>query len=105
MSINQPAFRPEPSKTVNIPATTASANVQVQPSGVNARHVRIYNSGSVTAFIKEGQDNTVSASAAVDFPVGPGRDIVISSRSTWMAAVTGAAGTCTVYFTPGEGLI
>lgn len=103
MAVNQPAFRPEPSKTVSLAVTNASGNVQVQPSGVNARHVRVYNSGLVDVFIKEGPDNTVTASAATDYPIAAGTVEVISSRSAYIAAIT-ASGTATVYFTPGEGL-
>lgn len=103
MAVNQPAFRPEPSKTVSLTASSSSGNVLVQPAGVNSRHVRIVNAGSVTVFIREGQDNTLTASPTVDFPLLAGAVEVISSRSAYFAAVT-ASGTATVYFTPGEGL-
>lgn len=102
MNVSQPAFRPEAGKTVNLAASGSSANVQIQTAD-NTRHIRVFNSGTVTVFIRFGADNTVAASLTTDIPIAAGTVEVLSAPHPWVAGIT--AGTAaTVYFTPGEGL-
>ena len=100
-NVNQPAFRPDVAATVNLAATTASSRVQVQPSH-QSRHVRIFNSGTVTVFIEAG-DSTITASASTGMPIAAGTVEIISAPSGYIAAIT-STGTATLYFTPGEGI-
>jgi hypothetical protein len=102
-NVNQPAFRPVPGGTVNLSVTDSSANLEVQAANTN-RHVRIYNSGTVTVFVCPGADNTVEASTTADMPVAPGTIEIISCPHPYIAAIGASAGPTTVYFTPGEGL-
>ena len=86
--------------TVNLAATTASSRVQVS-STTGLGEVRIYNSGTVPVFIKEG-DVTVNA-AVTDLPLAPGAIEVLSFAGQYIAGIT-ASGTATVYFTTGDGI-
>ena len=102
MNINQPAFRPGPAATVNIAAGVASANVQLQ-TGNLYRHVRLYNSGSVTVFVEPGNASGITASLATGMPVAAGATEIVSWPFQYLAAIT-ASGSATLYCTPGEGM-
>lgn len=97
----QPAFRPEPASTVSLAAGVATGRVAVQGTN-NSRHVRIFNSGNVTAFIECG-NATVTAALATGMPIAAGAVEIVSAPVSNIAAIT-ASGTATLYFTPGEGL-
>lgn len=88
------------SGTVNIAAGTTSGRVQIT-SSTGLGEYRVYNSGASTVFIKEG-DGTVTATTS-DLPIPAGAVEVLSFGSTYIAAIT-ATGTCTIYFTPGDGI-
>ena len=103
MNVNQPAFRPEPAKTVNISANAASQNVQIQAAD-NSRHIRVFNSGTITVFIRFGADNTVTATTTTDIPIAPGTVEILSGPHPWVAAIGISAGPSIIYFTPGEGI-
>lgn len=100
-TVSQPAFRPGNASTVSLSASAASSNVQVQTANTS-RHVRIYNSGSVTVFIEQGGSG-VTAATATGYPIPAGAVEIISCPEQYIAAIT-ASSTATVYFTPGEGL-
>jgi hypothetical protein len=100
-NVNVPAFAPG-APTVNIAAATTSANVQVTPTGLYARNVRVYNSGTVTVFIAFGNDNTVVATTTAGLPIAAGEVTILSCPHSWVAAITGSS-TSTIYFTVGEG--
>ena len=104
MNVNQPAFAPDQAATVNLVATNASARVQVR-TNTNARshHFRIFNSSTVTVFIETG-DVSIVASASTGYPVAAGTVEVITAHGDYAAAITSAAGSNTIYFTPGEGI-
>lgn len=87
--------------------TTSSARVDYN-GGIGARHVRIHNAGSVTAFVSLGGS---AAAATVPtgsqngtaFPVPAGAVEVLASGQSYVAAIT-SSGSTTLYITPGEGL-
>lgn len=100
--VDQPAFRAGGS-TVNLSVTGSTGNVQVQSANLSP-HVRIFNSGSVVAFVKAGADNTVTASATADMPIAPGTVEIIACPHPYIAAIGASAGPAVLYFTPGEGI-
>lgn len=100
-NINQPAFHWADGSTVSLAAGTSTGNVEVQ-TGPLARHLRLYNSGTVTVFIKFGATSGVTA-AVTDYPLPGGAVEIVSAPAAWMAAIT-ASGSATIYATPGEGL-
>ena len=93
------AFSPVPQGTVNIAATTTTARVQFQTSAVN-KHVRIFNAGTVAAFVACGDAN-VTASTTTSMPIGGGAAAIIFCPQQYIAAITST--TATVYVTPGNG--
>src|SRR6266705_2187655 len=94
-------FWPDPAATVNIAAGVATANIQIQSTD-NRPHVRVFNSGAVTAFIELG-GSSVAATLTTSMPLGAGGTEILSGDFTYAAAIT-ASSTATVYFTPGEGV-
>ena len=86
--------------TVNLAVTGTTGRVQFSPSPV--RSVRIYNAGTVAAFIVCGEA-TVVATTAAGIPVAPGSVEVLGCGGTFVAALT-ASGTATLYVTPGAGI-
>ena len=90
-----------PGTTVSLTASTTSASKEV--SGSTHKHMlRVFNSGTVTAFIKTG-DSTVTATAN-DLPMPGGIVEVISIGSdTYCAAIT-ASGSSKLYLTIGIGI-
>lgn len=96
----QKPFKPD-GPTVNLAAGVATARVVVQGSN-NSRNVRVYNSGTVAAFIECG-NTAVVATITASMPIAPGATHVIGCPASNIAAIT-ASGTATVYFTPGQGM-
>jgi hypothetical protein len=105
-------FHPTAATTVNLSAGTTSTNVQIVDGNTSpgALQVRIHNSGTVIAFIRQGADNTVAATVTKGTPIPPGAVEVMtftvpsaSSTGLWVAGITNS-GTATVYFTPGTGI-
>ena len=86
--------------TANLAATTSTGRVQINAT-TGLGEVRVYNSGTVTVFIKEG-DVTVNA-AVTDMPLAPGAIEVLTFAGQYIAGIT-ASGTATVYFTTGDGI-
>lgn len=99
--------------TILVPAdTVAPAGVQAdgQP---NANQFRIFNGGTVTAFLGIGVNAAAATAAAVipvagtpaaGIPIPAGIVEVISAPpDAYFSAIT-ASGTASVYVTPGEGL-
>lgn len=99
-------FRAASKATVNIAAGAASQRVQVA-NQEGRLQVRVKNDGSATVWISFG-DNTVTADATKDIPVGAGETdgftVDAPSGSPIYAAVIAAGSTGNVYFTPGTGI-
>jgi hypothetical protein len=88
--------------TVTLAVTGTTGRVQVSPSSV--RSLRVYNAGTVAAFIQCGGDNTVVATTAAGIPIAPSSVEVLGCQgATYVAAIT-ASGTATLYLTPGAGI-
>jgi hypothetical protein len=75
----------------------------VQFSTSPVQSLRVYNAGTVAAFIQCGADNTVVATTAAGIPVAPSSVEVIGCPGSYVAAIT-ASGTAQMYFTPGAGI-
>ena len=90
--------------TAKVTAATTSARVKVaEASGIV--QVRLYNSGTVTAFLALG-DSTIAATVAAGMPLPPGAVEVVSFATgddIYLAGIT-ASGTADVYATPGVGV-
>lgn len=101
MNINP--FFPRKGQTKTLAVTTTTARVQVldNASSTSTYNVRIYNAGTVAAFINWG-DGTVTA-ATTDMPIAPGATEVLSLQGSNIAAIT-ASGTATLYITEGSGI-
>jgi hypothetical protein len=96
----QNAFAPG-GPTVSLAITGTTARVQVQ-SAANSPHMRIYNSGTVAAFVVCG-DVASTATVAAGMPVAPASVEVIGCTQQYIAGIS--AGTAaTIYITPGDGL-
>lgn len=95
--------------TVNISATTSTANVALGTADMNSarwRTVRVVNPSSSIIFIDFGVDNTITASATNCMPIAPGATEVfrISYNVTHVAAITGTgSANQPIYFTNGAG--
>lgn len=87
--------------TVTLAVTGTTARVQFATQ--SPRSLRIYNAGTVAAFIQCGADNTVVATVATGIPIAPGSVELIGCPGLWVAAIT-SSGTATMYFTPGSGI-
>jgi hypothetical protein len=97
---SQNAFAPG-GPTVSLAITGTTARVQVQ-SAASSPHMRIYNSGTVPAFITCG-DVTAVATLAAGMPIAPASVEVIGCPQQYVAGIS--AGTAaTIYITPGAGL-
>lgn len=97
MKANIPTFAPG-NVTSNVVASTTSATAAMD---ANALVVRVYNSGSVTAFIRFGR--TTATATTSDMPLPPGAVETFSKGSYDVLAAITASGTATVYVTSGEG--
>jgi hypothetical protein len=96
----QNAFAPG-GPTVSLAVTGTTARVQVQ-TAASSPHMRIYNSGTVPAFITCG-DVTAVATLAAGMPIAPASVEVIGCTQQYVAGIS--AGTAaTIYITPGDGL-
>jgi hypothetical protein len=98
----QPAFRTDGAATVTLAATTTSGRVQIRAAATGTQNIRVYNAGTVAAFIECGT-TTVDATVAASMPIAPGTVEVIGCNQTHLAGITGT-GTATLYVTPGTGL-
>jgi hypothetical protein len=99
-ALAQNAFAPG-GPTVSLAITGTTGRVQVQ-SAANSPHMRIYNSGTVPAFITCG-DVTATATVAAGMPIAPASVEVIGCTQQYIAGIS--AGTvATIYITPGDGL-
>lgn len=102
-------FQPMDVASTKVTATGSSANGVLAHAAANqistmpgAVTCRVYNSGTVIAWVKFGTDNTLAA-ATTDMPIPPGAVEVFSiGAKSWAAAITGGT-SVDVYFTPGYG--
>lgn len=99
--------KPADGATVNIAVVgVASQPVLVCPNATQDVQVRIYYPGTIQAFIKAGQDNSVAATVANDIPVvvGPSCEVLSfpaqPSGKLWIACIGAAASAGPIYFTP-----
>lgn len=95
-----------PATTVSVAADTNSENVLLSAQVCNGKSLRVWNSGTVTAFLAFGKDNTVVAAAATGYPLPAGAIEVITipgEGTKYMAGLT-SSGTATVYATLGDGV-
>lgn len=95
--------------TTTISCSTTSANGALlrTPNGSDFQ-VRVYNAGTVPAFIQKGYDAAAMATTA-DMPMAPGSVEVLTVRNTAAAPVTHiaaitASGTASLYVTVGAGI-
>jgi len=101
VTLAQNAFNPS-GPTVSLAVTATTGRVQYQP-GTSGSAIRIYNAGTVAAFIVCGEA-TVVATTAVGMPIAPSSVEVLGCQgATYVAAIT-ASGTATIYVTPGAGI-
>ena len=87
---------------MTLSVTGASARVQVQPAGTGSPNIRVYNSGTVAAFLSCG-DVAVTALTTTGMPVAPGSVEIIHCGQTYVAGISAGTAT-TVYLTPGSGI-
>jgi hypothetical protein len=85
--------------TLAVTGTTGRVQYQATPTHPN---VRVYNAGTVAAFIACG-DVSVVATTGSGMPVAPGTVEVVGCVGTYVAAIT-ASGTASIYLTPGTGI-
>lgn len=93
--------------TVSITTGNVSANVALLKQPTGEFQIRLYTSCATPVFIRKGTDSTASASAT-DLPIAAGSVEVLTLRNNPTAPVTYMAmispsGSCTIYFTTGEG--
>lgn len=103
----RPFFPIDP--TVNIPATTASAQVALtlpasQQNQEVPSTVRVVNPGLAVAFIEFGTSSAVVAAVATSMPIPPGsQQTFLLPLGITNAAAIMASGSATIYFTSGKG--
>lgn len=100
------AFSPTgPTVTVTA-ATSAPVGVQVPESGTSSGfQFRVYNAGTVIAFLGVGSTSGAAQSAAtggIPLPVGV-VEVLSFPVGSYFSALT-SSGTASVYLTPGKGL-
>lgn len=97
--MNVQSFSPIETKTIS--ATTTSSSQTFSATGAAATQVRVYNAGSVTAFIRWSL--TSATAVTTDMPIAPGTiELFNKGLNDTVAAIT-AAGAATLYVTAGEG--
>jgi hypothetical protein len=103
-------FEPTAGSTVSISPTASSAvktllnNIKTpQPQGRD-RAIRVFNSGTLTAFVEFGTATSVVATTSNSMPVPAGAVEVFSGVSvSHIACLATGTGSGAVYFTAGEG--
>lgn len=89
----------EPGTTVSLAASTTSANVSLGSGTGNS--LRVYNPTASIAFVRWGGGAQTATTS--DLPIAPGSvEEFRKSNSDNVAAIL-AAGSGTLYFTPGSG--
>lgn len=88
--------------TVPLACTNASASVTLSPAAIASNGIRVYNSGTVTAFIR-ATTGASTAAIATDMPIPPGLVEVLSKGVCDTISGITASGSATLYLTPGEG--
>lgn len=101
------AFGPRPASTVSLAVTNVTGNVQCNSFAAGQttrkRNIRLLNAGSATVFVEIGV-STVTAAVATGMPILPNTSEVFDGTlGSHVAAIT-AAGTATLYATPGDGV-
>lgn len=106
MSTMITVFRAEPALTANLAVTSASGRVQVwttTPYVTSEPCIRLYNAGGSTVFVNCGDSSvTAATTTGMPLPAGAIEVIRVDNSQTYVAAIT-AAGTATLYCTPGYG--
>jgi len=88
--------------TVQLACTGTSASVTLSSAGAANNGLRVYNSGTVTAFIR-ATSGASTASVSTDMPIPPGIvEILSKGQADTITGITNG-GSATLYLTPGEG--
>lgn len=99
-------FRPFPSGTVSIAATSTSGTASLGTASLPGNiSVRIHNNSTgSTIFVEFSGVASVVAITTTSMPIPPGAIEVVNIDQCSFAAAITASGTGTVYFTKGYGL-
>src|SRR5690349_1068920 len=96
--------------TVSLPASTSSSRVPLQAPGPTVaviRRVRVYNSGTVPAFIEFGgaavAATVPNGATGGGVPIAPGAVEMFTAAGSGSVAAITSSGATALYFTPGEG--
>ena len=90
------------SGTLNLPGTTSDLSGSSRTSNMSGISVRVYNSTTVTVFIKFGASGITAATTDMPIPAGGVEVFTINPSCTTIAGIT--AGTSgTLYATTGMG--
>lgn len=113
MSYKSTNFFPIENKTINFAAETASERVEftvATPANANgiknySSSLKIANRTSVDVFVAWGTDNTIEATVADSYQVGPGtvEVIEIGDKYTWIAVIPISSATGNVFLSKGRG--
>lgn len=98
--MNIKTFAPNGSNTVQLVAGPASANVAID---ANSNVVRVLNAGPDMAYIAFGVAGVTSTTARLPIPSGS-TELFTKGSNGYVAAITDAAKSATLYFTSGEGI-
>lgn len=103
MSVINP-FAPRKDTTKSLSAGTTTSNVQVLDNATSSSNwnARIYNAGTVAAFISWGGSG-VTATTSTGVAIAPGTVEVLTLNGAYVAGIT-ASGTATLYITEGSGI-
>ncbi len=92
-------FKPT-GNTVNIAATTSTANVQIVSSN-KPRQIAVFNSHTAIVYINFGGASVTATSSNMPIPAN-GWIIIDAGQAEYVAALA-ASSSGTIYFTPGVG--
>ena len=111
MSIDIAVFSPSGNAvTVSLSAGISTSAIQFKAPGTSIatlRRVRVFNGGTVPAFVEFGGSavtaSVPSGSTGGGVPVAPGSiEMFTAAGADYVAAIT-SSGSATLYLTPGEG--
>ena len=88
--------------TLSLTATTSGASVTLNASGAASQCIRIYNAGTVAAYLRASLGAS-TPSTSTDLPIPPGGVEVFSKGDCDTISAITATGSAALYITPGEG--
>lgn len=90
--------------TITVSATATSAGGSMPPNVANNKaNMRVYNAGASTVFVRFGNGAQTAVVTDTPIPAGVVENFYVGATDN-VAAICAAAGTATVYFTPGNGV-